>query len=166
VSGLSSDTPALAFATTGSVPATTGSASSAGGQYDSVFAAATSRYGLPVGLLQAVAGTESGGNPSAVSGAGAEGIMQMMPSVAAGLGVDPFDPSQAIPAAAGMLSSYLQRFGSVPLALAAYNAGPGAVETYGGIPPFPQTVDYVDKVESLMAGAGPAPGGAGAGSDD
>lgn len=145
VSGLASTTTALA-------PATAGPTASGGGPYASIFAAATSRFGLPAGLLQAVAETESGGNPAAVSSAGAEGIMQLMPSVAAGLGVDPFDPAQAIPAAAGMLSGYLQRFGSVPLALAAYNAGPGAVETYGGIPPYPQTVQYVAKIQSLMAG--------------
>lgn len=147
-----------------STPAPSGPAASAGGPYASIFAAATSRFGLPAGLLQAVAETESGGDPAAVSGAGAEGIMQLMPSTAAGLGVDPFDPSQAIPAAAGMLSSYLQRFGSVPLALAAYNAGPGAVETYGGVPPFPQTVQYVAKIESLMNGYAQAPGNAGGGS--
>lgn len=146
-----------------STPAPSGPATSAGAPYASVFAAATSRFGLPAGLLQAVAETESGGDPSAVSGAGAEGIMQLMPSTAAGLGVDPFDPSQAIPAAAGMLSSYLQRFGSVPLALAAYNAGPGAVGTYGGVPPYPQTVQYVAKIESLMTGYA-QPGSPGGGS--
>lgn len=158
VSGLASTTTALASATTGPT-------ASGGGPYASIFAAATSRFGLPAGLLQAVAETESGGNPAAVSSAGAEGIMQLMPSVAAGLGVDPFDPAQAIPAAAGMLSGYLQRFGSVPLALAAYNAGPGAVETYGGIPPYPQTVSYVSKIQSLMAGAGQTFASTGAVSD-
>ena len=72
--------------------------------------------------------------------------MQLMPSVASSLGVDPFDPGQAIPAAARLLSSYRDQFGSWPLALAAYNAGPGAVEEYSGIPPYAQTTAYVSSV--------------------
>jgi cell wall-associated NlpC family hydrolase len=120
----------------------------------SVFAAATAQYGLPPGLLQAVASTESNMAPRAISSAGAEGMMQLMPSTAASMGVDPFDPAQAIPAAASLLSSYLQQFGSLPLALAAYNAGPAAVTAYGGVPPYPQTQQYVSSVLARMQGGG------------
>lgn len=150
VTGLSAG-PAVAAAS--SQPASVQNGST---PFSSIVASASARYSLPPGMLAAVAATESGNNPRAVSPSGAEGIMQMMPSTVAGLGVDPFDPSQAIPAAASILSGYLQRFGSVPLALAAYNAGPGAVETYGGVPPYPQTENYVSKIETLMANqAGP-----------
>ncbi|HEX4727623.1 MAG TPA: lytic transglycosylase domain-containing protein, partial [Jatrophihabitans sp.] len=111
------------------------------------------RYQLPTGLLAAVAETESGGNTSAVSPAGAQGLMQLMPSTAQGLGVDPWNPGQAVQGAAQLLSGYLHRFGSVPLALAAYNAGPAAVEQYGGVPPYTETQNYVSRITGLMAGA-------------
>ena len=92
---------------------------------------------------------ESGFNPGAVSSAGAEGIMQLMPSTAAGLGVNAFDPAQAIDGAAQLLGGYLQQYnGSVPLALAAYNAGPGAVAQYGGVPPYAETTAYVEQHHS------------------
>jgi soluble lytic murein transglycosylase-like protein len=87
----------------------------------------------------------------AVSSAGAQGIMQLMPQTAAAHGVsDPFDPAQAVPAAASILAGNLAQFGSVPLALAAYNAGAGAVASYGGIPPYPQTQAYVQRVMGYM----------------
>lgn len=119
--------------------------------YAEVFAQNEARYQLPSGLLAAVAETESGGNSAAVSPAGAQGLMQLMPSTASGLGVDPWNPSQAVQGAAQLLSGYLTRFGSVPLALAAYNAGPGAVEQYGGVPPYAETQNYVAKITGLMA---------------
>jgi cell wall-associated NlpC family hydrolase len=120
--------------------------------YAAQFAAAEQRFGLPSGMLAAVAQQESGGNARAVSPAGAQGLMQLMPSTAAGMGVDPFDPSQAIPAAARILSRNLDEFGgSVPLALAAYNAGAGAVERYGGIPPYAETQNYVKRITAMMA---------------
>ena len=78
-----------------------------------------------------------------------------MPATAAGLGVrDPYDPGQAIPAAARLLGGHLRALGSVPLALAAYNAGPGAVRRYGGVPPFRETQAYVARVMALAGGAG------------
>lgn len=123
------------------------------GQFAGIFAQNEARYQLPTGLLAAVAETESGGNTAAVSPAGAQGLMQLMPSTAQGLGVDPWNPGQAVQGAAQLLSGYLHRFGSVPLALAAYNAGPAAVEQYGGVPPYTETQNYVARITGLMAGA-------------
>ena len=118
-----------------------------------VLESAASAHGVPAALLAAVAKQESGFNPSAVSSAGAEGLMQLMPSTAAGLGVDAFDPTQAVNGAARLLGSYLQQYGgSVPLALAAYNAGPGAVAQYGGIPPYAQTTAYVNSITAMLGG--------------
>lgn len=118
--------------------------------YDALFQAAGSRYGVDPDLLAAVARTESGMDPTAVSSAGAQGLMQLMPGTAAGLGVtDPFDPAQAVDGAARLLRSHLDRFGSVDLALAAYNAGAGAVAQHGGIPPYPETQAYVRRVLDL-----------------
>jgi len=122
-------------------------------QYGPLFAAATARYGLPSGVLAAVAQVESGGDPGAVSPAGAEGLMQIMPGTAQGLGVNPFDPAQAVDGAARVLEGNLQHFGSLPLALAAYNAGAGAVERAGGVPDYPETQAYVQKVLSIAGGA-------------
>lgn len=115
-----------------------------------LFRAATQRYGLPPGLLQAIAKAESGFNPGAVSRAGALGLMQIMPATARGLGVDPLDPAQAVDGAARLLSQNLQRFGSVDLAVAAYNAGPAAVAHYGGVPPYGETQAYVPRVLAYM----------------
>lgn len=111
-----------------------------------LFLSAAGRYGVPVTLLTAVARHESEFEPDVVSSAGAEGIMQIMPGTAAGLGVTPFTPGQAINGAAKLLSGYIGQFGSVPLALAAYDAGAGAVQKYGGIPPYPETQAYVTSI--------------------
>ena len=97
-------------------------------------------------LLAAVASQESNFNASAVSPAGAQGLMQFMPATAKGLGVNPLDPNSAIDGAARYLSSLTKQFGSTELALAAYNAGPGAVDRHGGIPPYPETQNYVRAV--------------------
>jgi cell wall-associated NlpC family hydrolase len=123
--------------------------------YANQFAAAEAQYHLPTGMLAAVAQQESGGNARAVSPAGAEGLMQLMPSTAAGMNVNAFDPAQAINAAAKILHNNLKQFGnSVSLALAAYNAGAGAVQQYGGIPPYSETQNYVRSITSMMrAGA-------------
>lgn len=119
-------------------------------RYDSLFATATARYGLPAGLLAAVAQVESGGNARAVSHAGAQGLMQIMPATARGLGVDPLDPAQAVDGAARLLRDHLKSFGSLDLALAAYNAGPGAVRRYDGVPPYAETQNYVRKVSAVL----------------
>jgi peptidoglycan DL-endopeptidase CwlO len=132
-------------------PTSLGSGSS-GVPYASLFQSAAQKYGLPASLLAAVAKVESNYNPSAVSSAGAQGLMQIMPSTAAGLGVNPLDPAQAVDGAARLLVSNLKQFnGSVELALAAYNAGAGAVKKYGGIPPYSETRAYVPKVQAAMA---------------
>jgi hypothetical protein len=128
---------------------------SAVARYADEFARAEARHHLPTGMLAAVAQQESGGNPAAVSPAGAEGLMQLMPATAAGQGVDPFNPTQAINAAARILAGNLAQFGgSVPLALAAYNAGAGAVAKYGGIPPYTETQNYVRSITAMMAAGG------------
>jgi hypothetical protein len=126
----------------------------AGTPYASLFESAAAKYGVGADLLSAVAKQESGYNPQATSPAGAQGLMQLMPGTAQGLGVtNSFDPAQAVDGAARLLSSLLDRFGSTPLALAAYNAGPGAVLRYDGIPPYAETQNYVRSVMSTLEAA-------------
>jgi len=125
-----------------------------GTPYGEMFQAAAAKYGLDANLLAAVARQESGFNPKAVSGAGAQGLMQLMPATAHSLGVaNPFDPAQAIDGAARLLKSLQQEFGRTDLALAAYNAGPGAVHRYGGIPPYPETQNYVRSIMAMLQGS-------------
>ena len=129
-----------------------GSDSLAGVPYADMFIRAGAKHGVSAKLLAAVAKVESGYDPQAVSPAGAQGLMQLMPGTAKGLGVrDSFDPAQAIEGAAKLLAHNLKEFKSVPLALAAYNAGGGAVHKYGGIPPFAETQAYVPKVQKALA---------------
>lgn len=116
--------------------------------YADLFSRAAGRYGVDASLLAAVASQESNFNAQAVSPAGALGLMQFMPATAAGLGVNPLDPSSAIDGAARYLSNLTRQFGSTDLALAAYNAGPGTVSRYGGIPPYTETQNYVRAVMS------------------
>jgi soluble lytic murein transglycosylase-like protein len=122
--------------------------------YANLFASAARKYGVSAALLSAVAKQESGYDPKAVSPAGAQGLMQLMPATARGLGVaNAFDPAQAVDGAARMLRDLTARFGRTDLALAAYNAGPGAVLKYDGIPPYPETQRYVRNVLATMRGA-------------
>ena len=123
--------------------------------YADLFVQAGNRYGVSPKLLAAVAKVESGYDPNAVSKAGAQGLMQLMPSTARGLGVkNSFDPEQAINGGAKLLARNLREFKSLPLALAAYNAGGGAVHKYGGIPPYSETQAYVPKVQKALAALG------------
>lgn len=123
--------------------------------FTDLFARAGARHGVDPRLLALVAERESGFNPQAVSSAGAQGLMQLMPGTARGLGVaDPFDPAQAIDGAARLLRGHLDTFGSVDLALAAYNAGAGNVRRYGGVPPFAETQRYVQWIGSRYGGDG------------
>lgn len=125
-------------------------AADGGGSFARALETAAAATGLSPALLQAVEHQESGGNPNAVSGAGAIGLMQLMPGTAAALGVNPWDPAQNLLGGATYLADQLQHFGgNLPDALAAYNAGPGAVEAYGGLPPYAQTQHYVADVMAL-----------------
>ncbi|RBY74345.1 lytic transglycosylase [Geodermatophilus sp. TF02-6] len=129
------------------------SSSLAGVPYADLFARAGARHGVDPALLAAVAQQESGFDAQAVSPAGAQGLMQFVPATAASLGVDPLDPASAVDGAARYLRQLTDRFGSTDLALAAYNAGPGTVRRSGGVPPYPETQDYVravtDRAEAL-----------------
>ena len=129
---------------TGATPAAGGAL--AGVPYADLFTRAGARHGVDASLLAAVASQESSFNASAVSPAGAQGLMQFMPATAKGLGVNALDPTSAIDGAARYLSSLTKQFGSTELALAAYNAGPGTVSRYGGIPPYSETQNYVRAV--------------------
>jgi soluble lytic murein transglycosylase-like protein len=125
------------------------------GGFAAALDAAARATGLPPTLLAAVERQESGGNPNAVSSVGAIGLMQLMPGTAAGLHLNPWNPAENLLGGAMYLAGQLRRFGgNLPDAIAAYNAGPGAVEFYGGIPPYPETVRYVSNVMALYQAYG------------
>ena len=109
--------------------------------------AAARKYKVDPKLVAAVAEVESNGNQDAVSSVGAIGVMQLMPDTAASLGVDPYNKQQNIEGGAKYLRQMLDTFGGdTKKAVAAYNAGPGAVKDYGGVPPYKETQNYVNKV--------------------
>jgi soluble lytic murein transglycosylase-like protein len=116
---------------------------------------AAARWNVSAALLAAQLMAESNFNPYAVSPAGAQGIAQFMPGTARAYGLDdPFDAPAAIDAQAHLMSDLVRQFGSVPLALAAYNAGPAPVEACGCVPDYPETQAYVARILGLLGGAG------------
>jgi soluble lytic murein transglycosylase-like protein len=129
---------------------------SAANPYDGLIRRAAQRHELDPALLSAVIRQESGFNARARSSAGAMGLMQLMPDTARSLGVsDPYDPAQNVEGGARMLRGLIDRYGGrLDLALAAYNAGSGAVDKYHGIPPFAETRSYVTSIlDDYRAGA-------------
>lgn len=122
---------------------------------ENIFAGAAKEFGINENFLKAVAKAESGFDPDAVSGCGAQGIMQLMPFTSESYGVtDPFDAKQNIYAGAQLLSELLDNYnGNATLALAAYNAGSGSVQKYGGVPPYDETVNYISKINDILGGS-------------
>ena len=144
---------APATATLASTASTGPSALPAGTPYGAEITAAAQRNGLDPALLAGLIKQESGFNPNAGSPAGAQGLCQLMPGTARGLGVtDLHDPVQSIEGGAKYLAQQLKTFhGDIARALAAYNAGPGAVQRYGGVPPYAETQNYVRAVQANAA---------------
>jgi soluble lytic murein transglycosylase-like protein len=125
------------------------------GRYRAAIARASLATGVPAVLLAAQLRAESNFDPGVVSSAGAQGIAQFMPATAASYGLrDPFDPYASIAAQARMMAELLKEFGSPALALAAYNAGPGAVGSCRCIPPYPETQTYVARILALIGDLG------------
>jgi len=143
-----------ASAGTGSAREASATATSApeagGGEYESMIQQAAARYGVDPAVLHGLIEQESGFDAHAQSSAGAMGLTQLMPGTASTLGVsNPFDPAEAIEGGARYLAQLTSQFGgNTTDALAAYNAGPGAVSQYGGVPPYAETQSYVSKVLS------------------
>jgi peptidoglycan DL-endopeptidase CwlO len=146
------EAPALSSSTSGG-PTQMGNVAVPSAYAGTIEQAAASN-GIPPSLLAALLYHESRFEPGAVSSAGAEGVAQFMPATAAGMGVDPTNPTQSIEGAAQLLGSYTRQFGSYSDALAAYDAGSSAVERYGGIPPYAETQAYVPAVLSLAGLSG------------
>jgi soluble lytic murein transglycosylase-like protein len=117
--------------------------------------AAADRYGLPRALVRSLISAESGFRAGAVSAKGAIGLMQLMPGTAQSLGANPHDPAQNVDAGTRYLRQLLEKYhGLLWHALAAYNAGPGAVRKYNGIPPYHETVEYVKRIDRDLKKAG------------
>ncbi len=124
-------------------------------RFEAALVRSAARWNVSAALLAAQLMAESGFDPYAVSPAGAQGIAQFMPGTAASYGLrDPFDAEAAIDAQAHLMSNLLREFGSVRLALAAYNAGPGAVAACACVPGYPETIAYVARILALLDGSG------------
>lgn len=124
------------------------------GSFDDIIEKAAAQFNVPAKLIKSVVKQESNFNPTAMSHAGASGLMQLMPATARSLGVENvFDPEQNIMGGAKYLRNMLDKYDdNIELALAAYNAGPGNVDKFGGIPPFRETLNYVKKVTNHYYG--------------
>jgi len=145
-------TPAASATTDTTATAGTAAGPGASTPYAAEIDAAAAKYNVDPALLRGLIRQESNFNANATSPAGARGLTQLMPGTAAALGVDPSVPAQAIEGGAKYLRQQLDRFGNDPAkALAAYNAGPGAVQRYGGVPPYAETQNYVRKVMGYAA---------------
>jgi soluble lytic murein transglycosylase-like protein len=140
----------LLYACSGSGYIPYGSHSLAPSQIRSLVSGASQETGVPQGLINAVVMAESAGDPSAISSAGAQGLMQLMPGTSSGCGIsNAFDPQQNVHCGTSYLRSLLRRYhNDATLAVAAYNAGPGAVDRYHGVPPYAETRAYVTRVIS------------------
>ena len=123
------------------------------GELDHIVSAQSQAYNVPAPLIRAVIQQESGRDPSAISSAGAMGLMQLMPGTARAYGViNPFDPAENVAGGTAYLADLIRQYhGNVPLALAAYNAGAGAVAKYGGIPPYSETQEYVRSILTIYS---------------
>jgi soluble lytic murein transglycosylase-like protein len=159
---LSGEAPVATYAVPGSSMLRTASkppASRGATAYDSLIREHAERHGISPDLVRAVIQAESGFNPWAVSPKGAMGLMQLMPATARELGVNnPFHPDDNIRGGVWYLATLLERFDQdVVRALAAYNAGPGRVERYNGVPPYRETQDYVKKITGATKVAAPQP---------
>ena len=118
-----------------------------GWEWEGLIGLTAKQHEVPAALIKAVIAAESDFDPEAVSSAGAQGLMQLMPSTARQLGVgDPLRPAENVRGGVRYLREMIDRYGELRLALAAYNAGPAAVDRYGGIPPYRETRDYVKRV--------------------
>jgi soluble lytic murein transglycosylase-like protein len=131
--------------------APTSTETGAAGGYDGIIRDAAAANDLSADLIHAVVRAESNYNPRCRSSAGAMGLMQLMPGTAEALGVaNPWDPAQNVAGGARYLREQLDTFGDLTLALAAYNAGPGAVQRYDGVPPYEETQTYVRRVQRYL----------------
>jgi peptidoglycan DL-endopeptidase CwlO len=149
------ETPSTAVSSTLQTVGSVGSVASSGGAesqvspttpYASLFESAADRYGVPAKVLAAIGYVESRFQTDAVSSAGAVGMMQFLPTTAASMGVDPYDPASAIDGTARYLRSALDRFGSIEQAIASYNVGPGSIARSGGVQPGSQAERYLTQV--------------------
>jgi hypothetical protein len=167
--GAGAGAPGASATRTPAAPGDTGAGSAAGGdgrvgralpsfvpaEFAPALARAAQRWNVSAALLAAQLYAESNFNPFATSAVGAQGIAQFMPGTARAMGLaDPYDAEQAIDAQARLMRDLLRRFAAVPLALAAYNAGPGPVEACGCVPPYPETRGYVARILGLLGGMG------------
>jgi soluble lytic murein transglycosylase-like protein len=148
----STSTTAATADVSATTSSTSSSSSSVSGKFADLIAEAADKYNVDADLIKAVIKAESNFNASAVSSSGALGLMQLMPATAESLGVEnPLDPEQNILGGTKYLHRLLDKYNNnVTLAVAAYNAGPGAVDKYGGIPPYSETQTYVKRVLNYL----------------